>query len=194
MRGYPSFNFPSFEAATIMLRARGWEVISPAEHDLELGFNPTLSFEEQDFDLAETLRWDLEQVILADMVIVLPGWRKSHGACTEVALARTLNKPILQYPEMGNIDEGSVCLEAADLVSGPRQGSYGHPADDFTRTGRMWGAILGLDEPVPPHLVGLCQVALKISREVENHKRDNLVDIAGYAETLRLVQEKLPRE
>jgi len=53
----------------------------------------------------------------------------------------------------------------------------------------MWAAILGIPE-VTPEQVGLCMVAVKISRQVNKAKRDNLVDICGYAETLHLIQEK----
>jgi len=87
------------------------------------------------------------------------------------------------------VDE-TILQEAQRLVHGPRQVSYGHPYDDFSRTGRMWGAILGLPEAVPPDLVALCLVAVKVSREVNAPKRDNRVDMAGYAETLELVRQR----
>lgn len=83
----------------------------------------------------------------------------------------------------------TILEEAQRLVHGPRQQSYGHPFDDFSRTGRLWGAILGCD-PIPPDLVALCLVAVKISREVNAPKRDNRVDMAGYAETLDLVRQR----
>jgi hypothetical protein len=88
----------------------------------------------------------------------------------------------------------TILEEAQGLVYGPRQGAYGHPIDDFTRTGRMWGAILAdwavdPSQPVPPELVALCMAAVKISREVNAPKRDNVVDLAGYAATLELVRE-----
>lgn len=83
-----------------------------------------------------------------------------------------------------------VTTEATELVLGARQHAYGHPADDFTRTGKMWAVVLGLPEPVPPHLVALCLICVKISRELNAPKRDNAVDIAGYAETLALVRER----
>ena len=56
------------------------------------------------------------------------------------------------------------------------------------RLSRRWAAILGVDE-VTPEQVALCMVAVKISREVHRPKRDNLVDIAGYAATLGMVRE-----
>jgi hypothetical protein len=84
----------------------------------------------------------------------------------------------------------NIALEAVSLVFGDRQDSYGHPFDDFTRTGRMWAAILGLDE-VTPEQVALCMVALKLSREAHRHKRDNLVDAVGYVLTLdRVIEER----
>lgn len=79
----------------------------------------------------------------------------------------------------------SVLLEAEGLVHGPRQQSYGHPYADFSRTAALWSAILGVD--VEPEQVALCMIAVKLSRECNAHKRDNLVDIAGYAETASMV-------
>lgn len=75
---------------------------------------------------------------------------------------------------------------------GAREGTYGHPLDDFTKTGKMWGAILGT-EPIPPETVGLMMVAVKISREVNQPKRDNRVDGAGYFLTVDRVHEERAR-
>lgn len=80
----------------------------------------------------------------------------------------------------------TILQEAQRLVHGDRGNDYGHPVHDFTRTGRMWGAILGIPD-VSPHLVGLCMVALKMSREVNKPKRDNRTDMAGYAETVDMI-------
>jgi hypothetical protein len=82
----------------------------------------------------------------------------------------------------------TILEEAQGLVYGERQASYGHPLDDFTRTAKMWGAILGCE--VTAEQVGLCMCALKISRQVNGYKRDNLVDLAGYAATVELVIEE----
>lgn len=82
-----------------------------------------------------------------------------------------------------------ILSEAASLVHGDRGANYGHPIHDFTRTGRMWGAILGIPD-VPPEKVALCMIAVKMSRECNSSKRDNAVDIAGYAETLAMVRDR----
>jgi len=85
--------------------------------------------------------------------------------------------------------EQSVLREAEQLVYGDRGADYGHPSEDFTRTGKMWGAILGIPS-VPDWKVALCMAALKIGRECNKHKRDNLTDAAGYIETCRMCRDR----
>jgi hypothetical protein len=92
MRGYPGFNFAAFLEAADELRAAGHEVLSPAEHDLSGGFDPTGSG--KSFDLRAAFRWDLEQVQSVEMVVVLPGWEKSKGASAEVAVAEVIGTPV----------------------------------------------------------------------------------------------------
>lgn len=95
-------------------------------------------------------------------------------------------------------DPESILEEAQRLVHGDRGEDYGHPIHDFARTGRLWSpllrewAILAADDedlPVPPELVGLCMVGVKLSREINRPKRDNRVDGAGYFETVDMVHE-----
>ena len=86
----------------------------------------------------------------------------------------------------------TILEEAQSLVHGDRGETYGHPMSDFTRTAAMWSAILGTK--VEPEQVGLCMIAVKISRQCNKHKRDNLVDLAGYAETIQMVMEKKESE
>lgn len=79
----------------------------------------------------------------------------------------------------------SVTLEANEIVNGPRQQSYGHPRKNFEQTAKIWSAILGVS--VTPEQVGLCMIGVKLSRQSHTPKRDNLVDIAGYAETVNML-------
>ena len=80
--------------------------------------------------------------------------------------------------------------EAKALVFGDRQHDYGHPRADFARTAAMWAAILDCD--VNPEQVAMCMICVKLSRERNAHKRDNAVDIAGYAQTLQMVAGEEP--
>lgn len=80
------------------------------------------------------------------------------------------------------------CLETANkLVSGDRQQDYGHPIEDFSKTALIWQAILGIE--ITPEQVALCMVGVKISREVNKHKPDNIIDGCGYFRTLEMVHE-----
>lgn len=202
MRGYPAFNFPAFDAAAVALRALGHEVFSPAERDRRSGFDETPYTTKQSaavapdtFDLYFAMRDDLNYIINhADAVALLPGWERSSGATLERRVAEATGKAVL-YVVDGRLVANdprppeNILQEANRLIYGDRQSSYGHPIEDFTRTGRMWGAILGTAD-VPPEKVGLCMVALKISRECNAPKRDNLVDGAGYFGTVALVRER----
>jgi hypothetical protein len=79
------------------------------------------------------------------------------------------------------IQNRSILEEAQELIHGERQKTYGNPLDDFSRTGRMWGALLKIPD-IPAETVALMMAALKMSRlcNTPNH-RDSLVDLAGYA-------------
>jgi hypothetical protein len=188
MRGYPEFNFPAFREATRRLRGLGHQVFSPAERDEAEGFDPT---KDQALSLAYYMACDLPAVCRSDAIAVLPGWEKSQGARLEVHVARECGHPVLDAETLEPWSE-SVLAEADRLVSGDRRESYGHPLDDFTRTGRMWGAILGIPD-VPPELVGLCMVAVKVGREINQPKRDNRVDGPGYFKCVDLIHAERRR-
>ena len=81
--------------------------------------------------------------------------------------------------------EESILDEAYDLVHGARGADYGKPWDDFSRTALMWTAMF--ERPFKAHEVALAMICVKLSRQMNADKRDNLVDIAGYAETCDLV-------
>jgi len=85
----------------------------------------------------------------------------------------------------------TILEEAQRLVYGDRQASYGHPSDDYARTARMWEAILGLPAyHIAPSIACLMMAAVKISRQVNKPKRDNLTDLAGYAACAQLCAER----
>lgn len=79
----------------------------------------------------------------------------------------------------------SVLEEAAEIIHGPRRESYGDARESFERIAAMWQVIL--KRPVSGHEVALCMIALKLCRESNKHSRDNLVDIAGYADLANTV-------
>jgi hypothetical protein len=69
-----------------------------------------------------------------------------------------------------------------------RTASYGGAAKEFARTAAIWSAILGVE--VSPAQVGLCMIGLKLAREAYRHNRDNLIDMAGYAQCVAECEEE----
>ncbi len=103
MQKIKDFNFPAFLDAAKDLRKLGYEILSPAEHEISTGFDchghdgDLKKFsEETGFNLRKALKRDLEWICdQADMVIVLPGWERSKGARAEVATATALGLPVV---------------------------------------------------------------------------------------------------
>ena len=189
MSGIVGYNYKAFNAAAKELRGRGWRVINPVELDARTK-KKALVWEDY-------LRRDIPEVLKCDKVFVLPGWERSRGAKLEVLIAHSLKIPVVHYTGKGG-KEGhtippppaieSILHEAHQLVHHNRGKDYGHPLLDFDRTAKIWTAIL--DTPVTAEQVGLCMIGVKISRECNRPKRDNRMDIAGYAETLQMISDR----
>jgi hypothetical protein len=99
MRGYPLSNFPAFFTAARALQARGLEIVSPAEKDIEAGFDFTQPAEGQNFDLHAAFVWDFRAVLDTNGVILLPGWRTSKGAAAERLVAELCGKEVYLLTE-----------------------------------------------------------------------------------------------
>lgn len=182
MRGYHEYNFKTFHAADDDLRNRGWDTINPAQVDINEGFNPkTPQHTLTGKDLEDFIVRDIHLVLSADAIAVLPGWEKSRGVAVEVAIAQYSDIPIYVYPEMALLGYEDVLIEALRITSagGDRQASYGPPDQDFRRTADMWTALKGVK--FESREVAMFIIALKLSRETHQKKRDNWTDIAGYA-------------
>lgn len=86
----------------------------------------------------------------------------------------------------------SILDEAARIVNGDRQQSYGHPRDNHGCTAELWTAyfrrcgLLRDDVTITPRQVCIANILQKASRDAEAPKRDNLTDIAGYAANAEL--------
>lgn len=85
--------------------------------------------------------------------------------------------------------ENSILKEADDLVTTARQAVYGHPFDDYSRTAKLWSAVLGAE--VTPEQAALCMIMVKISRLVNSpDHRDSQVDVAGYIKVYNMIRER----
>lgn len=90
---------------------------------------------------------------------------------------------------------GDVLAQAMNVINGERQDVYGSPEDSFRLIGEYWGIFLksiGLDKVndptdvesevliIAPEHVAMMMTLFKIARESNQHKRDNIIDAAGY--------------
>lgn len=89
MRGYKSFNFAAFDLAAALWRSRGWEVISPADMDRAIGFDPDKDAATPEF-LEKAMKRDMEAILDCDAIAMLPNWRDSEGAMKEYDYARKI--------------------------------------------------------------------------------------------------------
>lgn len=207
MSGEPNYNFDLFNEVAADLRKTGAKVINPAEN-----FDGN-----QDLPRVTYMSLAIRQALDSDVIVLLPGWEDSPGARLEATVAkeagkqlglvywdenrsvwsaRTIKewevgtyldqeKPAAKAPEHEGIEQA-----ARRLVRGDRNADYGPPTTDFSRTGRVWAALLGLEQPITPEMVALMMMGLKLSRlaQTPDH-RDSRVDVIGYALTLDWVLE-----
>lgn len=185
MTGLPAYNFPAFHAAAKAWREAGWEVVNPAEEFDGKTDLPYRAYVER----------DLVRLRAVDAIAMLEGWDgpNARGSVWEREIARSLlHLPIFDAAEPfppTAYERETILDEAQRLVHGDRGAAYGHPIEDYRRTGRLWGAILGVPD-IDPRICCLMMAAVKVSREVNKHKRDNLTDLAGYAECANMVAER----
>jgi hypothetical protein len=78
MTGYPELNYPAFASAAERLRAKGFEVVSPAE------LNPITT------GYREAMLNDIKALIECDHICMLQGWQASKGATLEHHIASVL--------------------------------------------------------------------------------------------------------
>lgn len=87
----------------------------------------------------------------------------------------------------------SILDEAKAATSGDRQRDYGTPDDNFGLIASLINAYLGdkLAKPLTATDVALMMILTKIARQRNRNKRDNLVDIAGYAACASELKENM---
>lgn len=79
-----------------------------------------------------------------------------------------------------------VLEEARHLIDGARQATYGDPSAMWEKVAKAWSLVFGVD--VTPEQAVLAMVMLKAVRQTTRHNRDNLVDLAAYAEIISRIR------
>lgn len=180
-----------------ILTERGHDPVNPLDlHPLEVTWKQALSE-------------DLVGLLPCDAIELNPGWEKSTGALLELLVSRLFGKIIMDtegepvaeidmrealhaFVEKNFVSGDSILQEAQRLVWGHRQNDYDHPLPNFLRIAAGWNVILEkkLTAPIDAVEVGLMNVWQKITREVHKPKRDNRVDMAGYAATVQRIYDR----
>jgi len=112
--GIPDSNRPLFASVAADLRRRGYDVVSPIEHDHLAAGN----------DWSDYLRKDLRLIADCDAIAVLPKWNRSRGARLEVYIAITLGMPVLECESMEACPI-TVASEPVFSLSGINEGALG---------------------------------------------------------------------
>lgn len=155
MRGKPDYNRALFIEVDCALRA----VLADQDHII----NPSQNFGgDQSLEPSVYMTLDLHQVLDADVLVLLPGWRESEGARREVQLATWAGKDFIEaepktptHPQadptarvwifteppedMPAMDESpslrvQVLNRAKGYITGDRNNNYGPPHQDFRRS------------------------------------------------------------
>lgn len=89
-----------------------------------------------------------------------------------------------------SLNEGrsTIAAEAQSAVYGERGKSYGHPSVNFADAAALWTVLLkdrlSDGQALTAEDVARCMIGVKLARDLHAPKRDNRVDIIGYAITL----------
>lgn len=95
MTGKPDLNYPRFRRFAKLLRDEGWKVVSPVEMAEDNNWTPDMLTANTDL-LQRLIFAELEAVKCCDAILMLKGWEESKGARTELLVALTHNKEVIQ--------------------------------------------------------------------------------------------------
>ena len=197
MTSKPAYNALAFARAKLRLSQMGHAVVTP----LEVNSHVWARHHGRPFDperdrcdygdplLKEMFAADIAELLSRDGIALLDGWRESKGATAEVGIARLFGLAVLD--EYGIPIDETVLQEATRVVSGARGDDYGHPLDNHGRTAAFWSTYLG--QTITPEQVCMMNALQKVSRSMNRITRDSLVDIAGYARNIEMIQDERAR-
>jgi len=100
MTSIPGWNVDGFAEAEGRLQAMGHEPINPHRlHPTPPPWRPNMDTDRR-FQAAWAvyLKKDIAVLVTCDRVALLPGWRKSRGACVEALVAFLLGIEVAEYP------------------------------------------------------------------------------------------------
>lgn len=114
------------------------------------------------------------------------------GGTIDPSMTFTIEEISAEAKELlfGGVEVNDPYQEFLDEVASTlnnRGAPYGGVEDNFADIAAMWSAIAGVE--IRADQVGLMMIALKLVRANKTNKRDNLLDIVGYAAHVAKIQE-----
>ena len=110
-----------------------------------------------------------------------------RGRCHSAKRKDGRNVTFKKIKDMNEENKQSILDEAKTIVEGSRQSDYGDPVESFDKIAKVASMIAG-NELSPKECCAVL-MAVKIVREGYRHKRDNLVDLCGYAHIMNEINE-----
>jgi hypothetical protein len=112
---------------------------------------------------------DADEWVTGDPITAIPGDRNFYAIPLKVSLPASHTSPVTP----------DILEEARDLIRGDRASSYGDAKASFERIAALWTTYKGVE--ITAKDVASMMILLKVSRGVTSAKRDNWLDIIGYA-------------
>ena len=141
------------------------------------------------------LKSDFEIISRCDAVYRIPG--RSSGADAECEYAIGRGIPVFHWAadvlEYAKQRDAESVLDVAKRIAGvSRSRDYGHPLANHERIARLWNAYIANNpsDTLSPEDVAWMMVLMKVAREQNTHKADNLVDVVGYVRCVELMTER----
>ena len=122
-----------------------------------------------------------------------PSERTDHKSVIFVEVDEDRKDKSSSIKEDSRKETKSILEEAIEIVNGSRRTDYGDPVESFKRIAQMANLMSNSNDFTP---IKCCIVlmATKLTRESKVHKRDNLVDLAGYGCIKQLLEEDKENE
>lgn len=116
----------------------------------------------------------------------------SYEKLTEGGVESVEQKPVEENSEK-SVSRGENVLREADAIAGKdRSRDYGHPKVNHDRIAKLWNAycdINGKKALFTARDVAVMMILLKIARDANAKKFDNLVDMAGYVKCAAMIDD-----
>ena len=110
-----------------------------------------------------------------------------RGFCGDTKRNDKHRVAFIEVKDMNEENNKSILSEAEEIVNGSRHSDYGDARESFSSVATI-ASVMTRKELDPEDCCAVL-MAVKLVRESFAHRRDNLVDLCGYAELMNRLKE-----